>query len=1133
MSFVTFPSEVRATQPEEIPLNLSPYALKLYNSVTISDMKCKKSNEEMKGQPVKDEEKVDVKNSTEHPIKAYAKSEAVTQQDKNQKQSRLKESFFELVNDLILSDDTEGSTSEDSKFWFPLERSGKSSISDPMLLHLDSLLKRLQPIEVTSEEENDSITRLLRILNRALGEGAFTSFQQNIDDNAVQFTDNSLKTCTVVLLIFQIFPTVHGEELLLNIIGYISMLLDSIIVPSMAGDDKVVKIDTSKVLLRGIQQRVTAVLDQLHTFLQHVEAGESIITKLEFICSKLIFAESTGIIFGNLNVESMRVVAMKLLAGMFGRYRAQQQFILDEILLSVEKLPLTRLKARQFKLKQGASIQLTTALLLLLVESSAEVPKVKSMDSSLQPSDNMVTSLESVASHCNYIVNFLFEKASKSTKTGEDPHRLLLELFMEDFLNLMYFPEWSAAELIISCFVARFIAVLESEQSSLNAQILSLESLGLIMSRLLRVAQSHSRIVVDMSTLEEKRIIEYIASFDQIYDYLAGSGSEMDQLSGNYLLCSFTSVLLYLKRSDHFNELIEKELEKDRSERHGDGRDVDSAYFELLLHRPISRYYDRILSIILGALDHSKVNLRSKALKLVSSLLDEDEDIFSVASVQMSLSNGLVDSSPLVRDAAVEVVGKYLIKHPQNDNELYLILCDRSNDTGTAVRKRVMKIFKEIYDTAPEQEVQVQILDKLLRRMDDEEESVGDLALQSLSDIVFKTAPPLTSMESKQLHRNQILLLCDLLYRVYDKSEGQANLLKKFFSKLLNPSSRNFNGKRKEIATQMVDVLSDALSEEPSTTESEKILCVLSVLATANGSLIHSSLLKFLEAYLVDDKRPINSLLGYYTLVTLRCHLETTIPTSKQRLQSLLLTRLTKFNLRELPEAVQCLWALSKDTTKKVAAALISCLKLMAPYEKQAKIAGIEQPDQKLVRLVHLIGNLSRFCSLDDHWELFQSFGARTRDVSGLIIHKLIAFCSPLQSPSMRKLALRNVGNICIGHPRHFLTEEVLQLLAQSITAGNEVEVVLKIVLDHLSNEESNANRIALLEDKKESLDVGVLHGTTKKQESDGASSAIVQSVLDSVLQISLRSEDNLALLATYLLEKILKQGYANPRVVS
>lgn len=1131
-TFLSFASPKREIKSKETPEGLSSLALNLYNSFNLPDIKVENVKRQSSEEVLRSEKKT-IKSTQESFRKNYTKSEAVIQQDQAQKKCQLREAFFELIENIILSDDTEAFTDDNSKLWFPFDRSGTRSLADSVLIHLESLLSRLEYVEKVSEEENDSIIRLLRILNRALGEGTSKYFQEYVDESSIQYIDNSLKTCSVILLIFQNFPTIHGEELLLNIVGFISLLLDNLILPSMAGSDTVLKLDTSKILLRGIQQRITTLLEHVHTFLQHMEPGESAITRLEFMCSKLVFAESTNIILHPISIESMRVIAMKLLTGIFGRYKSQQQFILDEVLLSIEKLPLTRLKARQFKLKQGTNIQLTTALLLLLVESSAEVPIEKITEN---PSDRigvMIASLETVTSHCNYIVNFLLEKASKSTKTGEDPHRLLLELFIEDFLNVLFLPEWSAAELIITCFIARFITILESEQSILNSQILALENLGLIIRRLLPIARHRSKVTNDMSTLSDSEFNEWVTSFNQVYYYLFSSGSEMDQLSGNYLLCSYSSVLSLLKKSNYFENIINRELGRNQSERNGDGRNENIAYFELLLYKPISRYYERVLRIILDSLDHSKVNLRSKALKLVSSLLDEDEEIFSVNSVQTSLSNGLIDSSPLVRDSAVEILGKYLIKHPQRDKELYLVLCERSNDTGIAVRKRVVKLFKEIFCTVQKDEVKIVIFDKLLRRMDDEEEIVGDLALQSLTELIFKIDTTTTNLEGQKLRRKDSIYLCNLLYQIYRKSEGQANLLKKFFSKVLNPLSKCFDKTKTEVAEQIVGVIRDVLTEELSTIESEKILCVLSLFATANGSLIDSSLVKFLEAFLIDDKRPISSLLGYYTLVTLRCHLETTVPTSKQRVQSLLLTQLTKFNLKELPEAVQCLWAVSKNSTKKIAVALLSCLKLLSPYEKQARAVGIKQLDQKFVRLIHLIGNLSRFCSLDDDWEIFQKHGVKSHDVSGLVIHKLIPFCSSLQSSSIKKLVLRNIGNICIGHPRHFLTEEVLKLLSNAIKSDNEVEIVLKIVLDHLNNEEFNANQLALFEERKESLDVGILHGITKKQESDGASSAIVQNILDSVLQISLQKEDSLALLATYLLEKILTQGYANPRVVS
>ena len=69
---------------------------------------------------------------------------------------------------------------------------------------------------------------------------------------------------------------------------------------------------------------------------------------------------------------------MDVLAKVFSRYPAQRPFILDEILVSLEKLPSTRQNARQFKLIDGKAIQLLTALVIQLVQTTAlDIPHTK------------------------------------------------------------------------------------------------------------------------------------------------------------------------------------------------------------------------------------------------------------------------------------------------------------------------------------------------------------------------------------------------------------------------------------------------------------------------------------------------------------------------------------------------------------------------------------------------------------------------------------------------------------------------------------------------------------------------------------------------------------------------------------
>merc|ERR1712093_596246 len=106
-----------------------------------------------------------------------------------------------------------------------------------------------------------------------------------------------------------------------------------------------------------------------------IELSETVINTLEFTASRLIFVEKAPSeresIVKISKFDSLRVVAMDVLAQIFLCNPAQRQGIFDEILTSLEKLPVTKQSARQFKLAEGGSIQLVSALIMRLIQTSA------------------------------------------------------------------------------------------------------------------------------------------------------------------------------------------------------------------------------------------------------------------------------------------------------------------------------------------------------------------------------------------------------------------------------------------------------------------------------------------------------------------------------------------------------------------------------------------------------------------------------------------------------------------------------------------------------------------------------------------------------------------------------------------
>ena len=105
--------------------------------------------------------------------------------------------------------------------------------------------------------------------------------------------------------------------------------------------------------------------------------------------------------------------------------------------------------------------------------------------------------------------------------------------------------------------------------------------------------------------------------------------------------------------------------------------------------------------------------------------------------MRRAIESHLLDSSPAVRDAAVELIGKYMIDAREVAGDYYHKIADRIADTGLAVRKRVIKLLKSFYAVTESGPRKVDIATRMALRMLDEDDTVKDLALKSIEELWF------------------------------------------------------------------------------------------------------------------------------------------------------------------------------------------------------------------------------------------------------------------------------------------------------------------------------------------------------------------------------------------------------------
>lgn len=336
----------------------------------------------------------------------------------------------------------------------------------------------------------------------------------------------------------------YSEKIIQQCLDLLKNVMDGIIIPMVelrnTGSSSVLfkllsqhKKDISPVFTNA--QKLFAILASLVTT---VELSDSVINSLEFSASQLIFVENAHYekdsAIGVQKFDGLRLVAMDMLCQIFLRRPSQRQGIFDEILTSLEKLPVGKQSARHFKLADGGSIQPVSALMMRLVQASCgkvddalerkdsvdrtmedvesdgdarkeptvtkKIYTVKSEEDGYEQFDNAIKELQDTASplvetakrNAGYVSGFIINRALKSTKSGDTPYRNLLDLFVEDFTTCLDSPDWPGAELLLRYMMLRMVQLSEGERTAAPAKNMALDVLGTMGAAISRL-RSHVR----------------------------------------------------------------------------------------------------------------------------------------------------------------------------------------------------------------------------------------------------------------------------------------------------------------------------------------------------------------------------------------------------------------------------------------------------------------------------------------------------------------------------------------------------------------------------------------------------------------------------------------------------------------
>ncbi|KAG4305497.1 hypothetical protein PORY_001053 [Pneumocystis oryctolagi] len=1091
-----------------------------------------------------------------------------------------------------------------------------------ILTKLDTAVRKVCSMNLMKDLSTDMLSRLLKICSRSINESELVvltkqSFETNSYEKILSLITkigSSLYSLIVSMRILtskQLNKKIYSEDILTEMVHFLKSTLDNVIYI-------LIDIDISKesILLKFkksvniILYNVINIIDYFGNLINLIELPDSVITHLEFLCISAIFVENStkDQVFNNQGLEALKVASMNIIQKIYTRYPDQRMFILDEILTSLVKLPINKQQARRYKLVDGKSIQLISALIMKLIQSCANSYKtdkdlniyeflekdINNIKMEFENSSDYKSNatilleeifntssqyMESVTIIANHVVSFLLSKAINASKVNSFSHKVLLDIFIEDLLLVLPLPSWPSSELLLRLIITKLLNYMDNDKECSQTKGLSLDLLGNIASKIRFFSQSSVQFINSLSKNDMLYKFSVLQtgnfSFEKLEDLKNAFQLHLlilesfkfqnneESKDDNMIRYSWLRWICFIKSlkqkyktqnnsivSDSYAYEILKLVyfvdissQKICNEKNPFFDRIFQLYLINLSIYSLYQLFDSILSRILRSLDNNQISIRTKALRSLGLIVNNDSSILSNVGVRQHVAARIADVSSQVRDVAIDLVGKYAISQKEIGQQYYSVLSERIADTGLSVRKRVIKFLKDFYSVSDIQEIQVDIGRKLIQRLCDEDDNIRDLSAKTIEDLWFSTQNNLNeeNVALIKLKKDQMAKI-SILYNVVENLRDEDRFsFKIFIQKMFISKNMDFSS---SIFTSFINLMFDMFLEyhENQNMEMlEKCLNTIIIFAETCPKLFSSSQLINIQPYL-NGSNSQEQVIFFYTVIIYRNVLPHVSISKKilNNLQKTLLSQLTKLPIKILSEVVPCLSIIANllGDYERIGKIISSCIKAIEPYKIILQNKKQINDDKKLILLLLLLGLFGRHCDFDTNFEVLNTFLNLKTDISitKFLIDTISTFFSLSSNIhiSIQKVALHSIGIICISHPNFFLYDENLKIMNE-VLESTSIELqntLLSIFYDFLSIEEKECKYV--FEKNNQSTNNNKANTTMienmKRNENDGISISLMQRYLSQILEISMNENATLSLTAIKILEIIAANGIVNPR---
>ncbi|KAI3402149.1 hypothetical protein diail_78 [Diaporthe ilicicola] len=778
---------------------------------------------------------------------------------------------------------------------------------------------------------------------------------------------------------------------------------------------------------------------------------------------------------------------------------------------------------------------------------------------------------ETTRASASHVIQYLVHRAQTSTKTGESPFRRILENFVEDLVICLDSADWPASELLLRLLMVRMMSLVDGDRTAAPAKNMALEVLGSMGAAISKLRSLVRRTAHSLPAVEATELGIYLSELAASALELRSRPEQLLSWSGPYRACleyldqrcsedpHLSSAISFLitdwaSKVDATYDILNEISDDERLPEFGrlayrlrmmseDRRWLSTEYsfaqvspilaklsYQIILIRSqFCESYRHILNILLRFMTTDQATVRSKSLKSVNDVLETDPTILDGDSTFIGLilqcSN---DSSPQVRDSALGLIGKCIDLKPALEEKLIPTVVERFIDSGVGVRKRAMKLAREIYLRNSDKNVRSNIANGLLHRVQDPDEGVREVARQMIEEIWIA---PYSSAEGSAAYKTSLTDHVSLMMQTV-KQGNVTPVLDKVFQSILGSKETNF-----KVGQILVGSIFDLFHHSDSEREALQLLMIF---AKADAKLFTFEQIKILQSTVASIATNEDLAISRAVVVIYRRvlpQLSNVHETFLTDILNPLMQAVPKVTRALLDDVVGCLWIISGllGSIEKLSRLALSALQGIQKIRTATQGRALDDKTMRTFdRYSLIVGMVGKHCDLESKLASFKAvFPAfKGGTVSKLMVDVVIPFASPSQPLDVRKSALDAVGLICQSWPRNYVSANVYTTFQQVFDeqAPALEAMILGSMKEFLFTEEQRSELAAsegtAKDDKEEKLNLKVMGGTTY----DDVSSATTQRFLTDITRIALSTQDEHAFLAVEVLASINRQGLVHPK---